>query len=241
MRYEPTDIMVIFFCGIKAMEKELLDYINDVLKVCSSRAAKVINHILEHGSIDSEQIANMGFVHGARAVGDVRDQGVPLITGSTKSSDNRNIAVYTFGPASEIRKHKFGGRINFPASLKRQLIERDGLFCAISKQPHPEAELQIDHRVPYYISGDIAGVRNPQDFMLLSRSMQRAKSWDCENCENLKIHFDIFNCKTCYWASPENYTHVAMQTQRSLHVTWDGKNEVSEEVAPLFGQETAVP
>ena len=27
MRYEPTAIMVIFFCGIKAMEKELLDYI----------------------------------------------------------------------------------------------------------------------------------------------------------------------------------------------------------------------
>lgn len=204
------------------MEKELEGYIKDVLEVCSSRAAFVIHHIIEHGSINSEQIRNAGFVHGARAVGDVRDNGIPLVTNNVKSSDNRTIAEYTFGPASEIRKHKFGGRINFPASLKGKLIERDGLYCAISQQQLPEKELQIDHRVPYYISGDIAGDRDPSDFMLLSKSLQRSKSWDCEHCENLKLHFDLNICRTCYWAYPENYTHVAMRTQRSLNVTWEG-------------------
>ncbi|WP_445374018.1 hypothetical protein ACSLVK_16835 [Photorhabdus tasmaniensis] len=209
------------------MEKELEDYIRDVLKVCSSRAAFVIDHIVKYGSINSEQIRNAGFVHGARAVGDVRDNGVPLITRNIKSSDNRTIAEYTFGPASDIKKHKFGGRVNFPASLKGKLIERDGLFCAISKQYLPADELQIDHRVPYYISGDIAGERDPEDFMLLSKSLQRSKSWDCEHCENLKVHFDLNICRSCYWASPDNYTHVAMRTQRSINVTWEGK-EVKE-------------
>ncbi|NKI73634.1 HNH endonuclease [Dickeya sp. CFBP 2040] len=205
------------------MEKELEDYLRDVLKVCSSRAIFVINHIVQYGSINSEQIRNAGFVHGARAVGDVRDNGVPLITRNIKSSDNRTIAEYIFGPASDIKKHKFGGRINFPHSLKGKLIERDGLFCSISKQPLPAYELQIDHRVPYYISGDIAGERNSEDFMLLSKSMQRSKSWDCEHCENLKNYFDLNICKTCYWATPENYTHVAMRTQRSINLTWEGK------------------
>ncbi|KAB0678181.1 HNH endonuclease [Aeromonas caviae] len=205
------------------MEKELEDYLRCVLEVCTSRAAFVINHIIKHGSINSEHIRSVGFVHGARAVGDVRDNGVPLITRNIKSSDNRTIAEYVFGPASDIKKHKFGGRINFPNSLKGKLIERDGLFCSISKQSLPSDELQIDHRVPYYISGDIAGERNPNDFMLLSKSMQRAKSWDCEHCDNLKIHFDLNICKSCYWATPENYTHVAMRIQRSINLTWEGR------------------
>lgn len=188
----------------RKMDRDLQDYISQVLKVCSARAAFVINHIIEHGSINSEEIRNAGYVHGARAVGDVRDNGVPIITSNIKSSDNRTIAQYTFGSASEIKKHKFGGRINFPSSLKKALIERDGLFCMISKQELPESELQIDHKIPYYISGDLMGERDHNDFMLLSRSMQRTKSWDCENCENLVTIFDLSICKTCFWASPEN-------------------------------------
>ncbi len=205
------------------IEQKLFDYIQLVLTVCSSRAAYVINHILEHGFITSEDIRNHGFVHGARAVGDVRDNGIPLLTSKVKSSDNKTIAKYTFGSASQIKKHKFGGRVNFPAKLKPSLIERDGLLCAISKQSLPEDELQIDHKVPYYISGDISGERNIDDFMLLSKSMQRAKSWECEHCENLLFASDINICKTCYWASPNDYSHVAMKQQRTISITWEGK------------------
>lgn len=209
------------------LEPELLEYIDQVLEVCSSRAVYVINHILEHGYITSEHIRNQGYVHGARAVGDVRDNGVPLNTHNTKSSDNRTIAEYTFGSAAEIKRHKFGGRVNFPTKLKGLLIARDGLICSISQQELPENELQIDHRVPYYISGDIQGERNPDDFMLLSKSMQRAKSWDCEHCQNLLENFDVEICKTCYWAYPKSYKHVAMKEMRSINITWEG-SEVAE-------------
>ena len=209
------------------LEPELLEYIDQVLEVCSSRAVYVINYILDHGSISSEHIRNQGYVHGARAIGDVRDNGIPLDTNNTKSSDNRTIANYTFGSAAEIKRHKFGGRINFPKKLKGQLIARDGLVCSISQQALPEKELQIDHRVPYYISGDVQGERNPDDFMLLSKSMQRAKSWDCEHCQNLLDSFDVEVCKTCYWAYPKSYTHVAMKEMRSINVIWEG-TEVAE-------------
>lgn len=209
------------------LDPELAEYIELVLNVCSSRAAYVINHILEHGSISSEDIRNEGYVHGARAVGDVRDNGIPLVTKSTKSTDNRTIAEYFLGSAKDIKRHKFGGRIAFPASLKQQLIDRDGLICQVSKQELPESELQIDHRIPYYLSGDIKGERDPADFMLLSRSMQRAKSWDCEHCPNLFHHFQIDNCRSCYWAYPDAYTHAAMKEVRRLSITWQGDEVAS--------------
>ena len=47
-----------------------------------------------------------------------------------------------------------------------------------------EKDLQIDHRVPDEIAGDTDVEPNPDDFMLLSTSANRAKSWSCEHCEN---------------------------------------------------------
>ena len=81
-----------------------------------------------------------------------------------------------------------------------------------------ERELQIDHRVPFEIGGD--GLNN-EDFMLLSGSANRAKSWSCEHCENWKTK-DKIVCMTCYWAYPENYAHVAMRQIRRLDLVWQG-------------------
>jgi len=74
------------------LDAELVEYIDKVLTVCSSRAAYVINTIFRDGFIDSETIRDEGYVHGARAIGDVRDNGVPLTTLKTKSSGGKSIA-----------------------------------------------------------------------------------------------------------------------------------------------------
>ena len=208
------------------LEEDLVNYIDDVLEKCNSRAAYVINFILKNGSITGDDLHAI-YGHGARAVGDVRDNGIPIVTNRVKGNGNKTIAQYVFGSAKDIKKHKFGGRINFPKSLKPKLIERDGSTCKISLQDLAEEDLQVDHRVPFFISGDLKGKRNPDDFMLLSRSMQRAKSWDCEKCKNLLDNFDIEICKTCYWAYPENYSHVAMKDMRIIYVAWED-NEVTE-------------
>lgn len=197
------------------LDRVLMNYIQKVIPVASSRAKYVIEEILRNGFIDSETIRNAGYVHGARAIGDVRDQGIPLDMIRVKSSDGRSIARYVFGKSSEIRFHKFGGRINFPLSLKQKLINDAGPICAISKKEFPSELLQIDHRIPFYISGDTVA-RNPQNFMLLSASMQRSKSWACENCENIRVHFDLNICKKCYWAFPEDYEHIAMRNERRV-------------------------
>lgn len=59
--------------------------------------------------------------------------------------------------------------------------------------------------------------------MLLSGSANRAKSWSCEHCENWNNVKDRSVCLTCYWAYPENYSHIAMRQIRRIDLIWQGK------------------
>src|SRR5205085_7695874 len=80
-----------------------------------------------------------------------------------------------------------------------------------------------DHRVPYQISGDLEPIPHLKDYMLLCGSCNRAKSWSCEHCENwLQIRKPEL-CVQCYWGSPENYLHIALQQMRRIDLTWSGK------------------
>jgi hypothetical protein len=56
--------------------------------------------------------------------------------------------------------------------------------------------------------------------MLLCRSANRAKSWSCEHCTNWQTEKKKEICLSCYWAFPENYSHVAMRQVRRLDVMW---------------------
>ena len=85
----------------------------------------------------------------------------------------------------------------------------------------PEASLQIDHRVPFEVGGKSEAMA-PEEFMLLCGSANRAKSWSCEHCENWKNLKQREICLTCYWAYPENHTHVAMQQLRRVDLIWQG-------------------
>jgi hypothetical protein len=81
--------------------------------------------------------------------------------------------------------------------------------------------LQIDHRVPYEVAGNASG-ETLEDYMLLDASAQRAKSWSCEHCDNWRTLRQPEICRTCFWAYPEKYTHVAMRPERRLDVVWSG-------------------
>jgi hypothetical protein len=215
-----------------------MDYIELVLPVASKRAVYVLDKLITQGFITSQELRDKGYIHGARAIGDVRDNGIPLVTLNAKSEDGRSIARYELGPVADIRRNKLGGRKAFPASLKTELIQRDGPLCAISEQELPADQLQVDHRIPFYLSGDISTARDPADFMLLSRSLQRSKSWACENCENLKVNFDISICRKCYWAYPDAYEHVAMKEERRVDVVFtNGEVRIIDRLRNLAQEE----
>lgn len=211
------------------------DYPDDFIKLLHSVEAKrpktVIDHILEHGQITTEELKDVyGYNHPPRAIRDVREQGIPVITFRVLGSDGRRIAAYKFGDPSEIRATQLSGRTAFSSRLKTILIELYGSRCNIYLEDFPERDLQIDHRIPFEIYGDGNSLsENSDEYMLLCASANRAKSWSCENCTNWKVR-NIDCCQSCYWVFPENYSHIAMRDIRRLDIIWSDKEIVEYEV-----------
>ena len=205
------------------------DTLNDaMLALCraveAKRARTVIDHILEHGIITNEELSELyGYDHPPRAIRDVRENGIPLITYSVISpKTGRRMGAYTFDDLAKMRRGRLGGRKAFSKQFKQDLIELYGSKDTITNEPLDERYLQIDHRVPYEVAGDDNGKLDPKDFMLLDASSNRAKSWSCEHCANFLEKHDPEICKTCFWASPEDYQHIAETQSRRIELVWAG-------------------
>ncbi len=210
---------------------------NEFLDLCHSVTAKrpriVIDHIMEHGFITTEELKEKyGYSHPPRAVRDVREHGIPIETFRVTASDGRKIAAYRFGDVTARQFRRLSGRTGLSKKIKDALVEKYGCKCFIYLEEVDERDLQIDHRIPYEVGGDgESDELNPEDFMLLSGSANRAKSWSCEHCENWNNVKDRTVCLTCYWAYPENYSHIAMRQIRRLDLIWQGEEiEIYEKI-----------
>lgn len=187
--------------------------------VKSKRARVVLEHILEHGYITTEELrTKYGYEHPPRAARDVREAGIPLETIRIKAPSGRTIAAYTLGDLSKIRE--LGGRRMIPRAFKEKLYRLNKGKCTICLGHFKFHEMQVDHRIPFEILGDTE--LNVKNYMLLCGSCNRAKSWSCENCPN-RNKKDPKICSTCYWANPENYTHIALREIRRVDLVWTGK------------------
>lgn len=196
---------------------ELLD------SVTAKRPRTVIRHILDHGHVTTEELRSLyGYSHPPRAARDVRELGIPLVTDTIVASDGKTIALYRFGDPSQVRLSDASGRTALSGALKAKLVAKDGARCNIYLEPLPERELQIDHRIPFEISGSDSPTDDVDGYMLLCPSANRAKSWSCENCPNWEIK-DPTTCRSCYWAYPESYSHVATHDRRRLDIMWAGE------------------
>jgi hypothetical protein len=198
---------------------------DEFVQFCQSVTAKrpkaVIDHLLKYGFITTQDLKETyGYNHPPRAARDVRENGIPLETFRVTGSDGRNIAAYRFGDISKARFSRFSGRTGLSTQIKETLIRRYGCKCFIYLEEVSEDELQIDHRVPFEVDGEPA--LESENFMLLCRSANRAKSWSCEHCENWNSIKDKSICLLCYWAYPENYEHIAMRQMRRVDLLWEG-------------------
>lgn len=198
---------------------------DDFIQLCQSVTAKrpkaVIDHILQYGFITTEDLKERyGYSHPPRAARDVRENGIPLETFRVTGRDGRKIAAYRFGDVSKARFSRLSGRTGLSKQIKNELIRRYGCKCFIYLEEVDERELQIDHRVPFEVDGEPD--LEPENFMLLCGSANRAKSWSCEHCENWRRTKDKSICLSCYWAYPENYTHIAMRQIRRIDLLWEG-------------------
>lgn len=197
-------------------------------EITDKRPATVIKHILEHGSISTEELERIyGYKHPPRAVRDVRERGVNIETYKIKSSDGRSIGAYRFGNPVFIENKisKAAGRTALSSALRNALIERYGARCFVYNQEVDDRILQVDHRVPFEIGGEPQD-DNLESFMLLCPSANRAKSWSCEHCPNWREK-DVKVCATCFWAAHENYSHIACKPEKHIIITFTG-NEIED-------------
>ena len=208
-------------------------FIEKARAVTAKRAKTVIGHILAHGQITTDELkATYGYNHPPRAARDVREHGIALKTIRVEGPDGRRIGAYVFDEGSSASYSKRAGRTALSNKLKMELIKLNGARCFIYLEPVTARELQIDHRIPYEVAGDgFDQSQEPDDFMLLCGSANRAKSWSCEHCPNWLQDKSLEVCRTCYWAYPESYSHVATLAQRRLDIVWAGEEVAEYEVA----------
>src|SRR5207249_8152679 len=105
--------------------KEFLEHLQSIT---NKRAKIVINHILKHGFITTEDLENTyGYSHPPRAARDVREAGVPLETFKVKSAEGKSIAAYKFGNLKELQTKRIAGRIQFSPAMQRSLSQEDNI------------------------------------------------------------------------------------------------------------------
>jgi hypothetical protein len=200
-------------------------YFLDYIQTITNRRAKiVIDHILQHGFITTEDLETIyGYNHPPRAARDVREAGIPLETFKVKSKEGKSIAAYRFGDFNLLRTERKSGRTVFSKKFKKILFDSCNGKCAVCNGVFEERYLQIDHKIPYEVSGDMDEKRDIADFMVLCASCNRAKSWSCEHCENRKNDKNMDLCLQCYWGNPLDYNHIALKEVRRLDLQWEGE------------------
>ena len=69
-----------------------------------------------------------GYNHPPRAVRDVREYGIPIITYRVTGTDGRSIAAYKFGDPQSVKSNlsKSSGRTVLSKALKQALIDKYG-------------------------------------------------------------------------------------------------------------------
>jgi 5-methylcytosine-specific restriction endonuclease McrA len=198
-----------------------LDYIRTVT---NKRAKIVIDHILQYGFVTTEDLENIyGYNHSPRAARDVREAGIPLETFKVKSKTGKSIAAYRFGDFNLLRTERKSGRAMFSKEFKKTMFDSCHGKCAVCNGVFEERYLQIDHKIPYEVGGDVDEKRNIADFMMLCASCNRSKSWSCEHCENWENDKNRDSCLQCYWGNPAGYCHVALKEVRRLDILWEGE------------------
>jgi hypothetical protein len=198
------------------------EFLSLLRSVKGKRARIVVEHILAHDHITTEDLETIyGYKHPPRAIRDVRDQGVALETFAVKNAQGRTIAAYRFGEFVSAGRLKVGGRKLFPKAFKQRLVTLQGSRCEICREMYEPRFLQIDHRIPYAVAGDLE--LTPQNYMLVCGSCNRAKSWMCEHCPNWLEKQDSNICLQCYWTNPDQYTHIALREIRRLEIIWSEK------------------
>jgi 5-methylcytosine-specific restriction endonuclease McrA len=191
-------------------------------RVTNRRARLLLELIVEHDEVTTEELADQyDYDHPPRAKRDALDLGFPVVSRRVRSKDGtRSIAAYSLDLNGALVDRRTG-RKRIPKAFRDELLKLAGGRCAHCGGAFPDRALQVDHRIPHEIAGEVDQFRLA-DFQMLCGPCNRSKSWTCEReCPNWTKR-SVAVCATCIWASPEGYKHIATHQRRQVTLTWDG-------------------
>jgi hypothetical protein len=201
--------------------KKLLERIQSIT---NKRARVVLDTILQNGSISTAELKTIGYDHPPRAKRDAVELGIAIKCVMVKGSNGKRMGMYVFDER-ELDPNKTG-RVVVPKKEREALIKSKGAKCNLCGATH---NLQVDHRIPYEVAGE-SQFDGDDPYQVLDGSCNRTKSWVCEHCENWRRRKDFDVCRACYWANPEDYSHIAMRPERRIDIVWAG-DEVKQFVS----------
>lgn len=190
--------------------------------VTSPRARFVLNYIVDHGYVTADDIQDAGYREHRRAVMDCRDLGFTIKNSRVRSPQGGTVGAWTLDLDAELGAGR-AGRRQYPRTFRLRLLERATGRCEMCGAPEADRNLQIDHRVPFEIDPG-SGELDPGEYQMLCGSCNRTKSWTCETeCPNWQAR-ELGVCRTCMWAEPNDYQHVATIPRRQVTITWVGED-----------------
>ncbi len=193
------------------------EILQQIKAVTNKRARFVLDAIVKNGAVTTEEISRAGYEHPPRAARDVRELGFPLETTRVKHSNGRSIAAYTLALGGKLEQGKLG-RKELPKKVRDGIVLAMGGKCQICGSEH---NVQLDHRIPYQVVGEsLSG--EADSYQPLCGPCNRRKSWACEHCKNWLQDRKAATCRSCYWAEPIGYTHVALKQERRVDIIWQG-------------------
>ncbi len=193
-----------------------------ISRVTNQRARRLLELIVEHGEVTTEELAEQyGYHQPPRAKMDAMNLGFPIVSRRVRSKDGtRSIAAYSLDLDATFVDGRTG-RKRIPKAFRDELLKLAGGRCAHCGGAFPDRALQVEHRIPHEIAGEVDQFRLA-DFQMFCGPCNRSKSWTCEReCPNWTKRSAAV-CATCMWASPEGYEHIAMRQRRQVTLTWDG-------------------
>lgn len=230
---DPQSVLAFVRSRVKDVDEEYILWLADrtsdeffvaLFQVASARACFVRDQILRNRSVTTSEIAKE-YNHPPRAAGDLSDAGIPLRTERTKDASGSSVVRYTFDPQSFEEQ-----RENRGTQPARETF-LPGRRCALcpSGVSLKWRLLQVDHRVPFSrVRNKAANLEGDAAFQALCPSHNAEKREACAKC---KCSED--ECRSCYYAYPEKYTHIGGQIHRVLTVvaTSDGALTALSKVA----------
>lgn len=203
-------------------DKDSLAHITGRLDSLSKRARIVVEHILQHGLITTEELErDYGYTHPLRAARDVREAGIPLETVRIRSSDGRVIAAYKLGSPSQAENAKLRGRRGFSKQFKSKLYEMSDGRCAICSG---QFERVICRSITGCLTRYLATLKARLWTLHIScccadratgpspGHVSTAPNWLGEKSSQ--------TCECCYWANPLDHSHVALRKVRRTDILW---------------------